>query len=59
MGDYKENKILIFLSSVMVWSATPPKVKKEGEEIDEADQEDPDSEPEPDDQKEPKDDDDE
>ncbi len=55
MGELKENKILIFVSSVMVWSDTPPKLKKEGEEIDEADQEDPDSDPE--ELKEPKDED--
>lgn len=46
MGDLKQQKILIFISSVMVWSDTPAKEKKEGEEIDEADQEEPDSEPE-------------
>jgi hypothetical protein len=30
----------------MVWSNTPPKEKKEGDEIEEGDQEEPDSEPE-------------
>lgn len=46
MGDLKEEKILIFISSVMVWSSTPPKQKREGDEVDEGDQEEPDSEPE-------------
>lgn len=46
MGDLMETKILIFVSSVMVWSSTPPKEKKEGEEVDEGDPEEPDSEPE-------------
>ena len=34
MSDLKEEKIVIFVSSVMVWSATPPKEKKEGDEED-------------------------
>lgn len=33
MGEYKDEKILIFISSVMVWSNTPLREKKEGEEI--------------------------
>jgi len=27
MGDYKDEKILICISNVMVWSNTPPKEK--------------------------------
>jgi len=44
MGDLKEEKILIFVSSVMVWSDTPPKEKKEGEEDDPEPEGDPPSE---------------
>lgn len=48
MGDYKQDKILICISSVMVWSATPPKEKKQGEEAvegeDEGGEDEPDSE---------------
>jgi hypothetical protein len=46
MGELKEEKLLIFISSVMVWSATPPKEKKEGDEAEEGDPEEPDSDPE-------------
>lgn len=46
MGDLREEKILIFISSVMVWSSTPPKEKKEGDEPDEAEVEELDSDPE-------------
>lgn len=46
MGELKEDKILIFVSSVMVWSDTPPKLKKEGDEADEGEPDEPDSEPE-------------
>jgi hypothetical protein len=43
MGDLKEEKILICISSVMVWSCTPPKEKRPDEE---AEAEEPDSDPE-------------
>ena len=45
MGNYSAEKILIFISTVMVWSDTPPKEKKEGDDPDEEEEE-PDSEPE-------------
>ena len=32
MEQLKTNKILICISSVMVWAMTPPKEKREGEE---------------------------
>lgn len=44
MGDYTDDKILICISNVMVWSNTPPKEKKEGEEIEEGEADEPDSE---------------
>lgn len=44
MGDYQDEKILICISNVMVWSNTPPKEKKEGEELEEGEQDEPDSE---------------
>lgn len=45
MGQYTEDKILICISSVMVWSNTPPKEKKEGEELEEGEaEEEPESE---------------
>ncbi|EAS02125.2 Dpy-30 motif protein (macronuclear) [Tetrahymena thermophila SB210] len=37
MGEYKDEKILIFISSVMVWSNTPLREKKENDEIREED----------------------
>ena len=43
MEQLKTPKILICISSVMVWSQTPPKEKKEGEE-DQDEPEEPDSE---------------
>lgn len=46
MGNLTEEKILIFISSVMVWSDTPPKEKKEGDEEDPEPEGEPNSEPE-------------
>jgi len=43
MGEYTSEKILICISSVMVWSNTPAKEKKDGEEAEEG-EEDQDSE---------------
>lgn len=34
LGDYETEKMLIIISSVMVWSDTPPKEKKLGEDDD-------------------------
>jgi hypothetical protein len=48
MGELKEEKILIFVSSVMVWSDTPAKEKREGDEEVVELEGDPSSEPEPD-----------
>ena len=33
MGRFKENKTLIVISSVMVWSKTQPKILNEGDEV--------------------------
>ncbi|EGR27078.1 hypothetical protein IMG5_201950 [Ichthyophthirius multifiliis] len=39
MGEYKDEKILIFISSIMVWSNTPLKEKKEGDDANEEQEE--------------------
>ena len=55
-SEYDEEKTLILISSVMTWVNTPPKIKKEGEEPPEGEEEEltePDSEGEGDDQAEP------
>lgn len=54
MGELKQEKILIFISSVMVWSDTQPKIKKEGDDPDEEPEE-ADSDPEPEVEEEQKD----